>query len=76
MVCARTRRKCKEGYSGSARGWFRRVPQPVFGLRELVLDDGKKVTSWVYPLAQFCIVALMALGALAVIGQVALMVLR
>jgi hypothetical protein len=52
------------------------VPQPVFELCELVLDDGKKVTSWVYPLAQFCSVALMALGVLAVIGQVALMALR
>jgi heat shock protein HtpX len=64
------------GQSGSARGWFRRVPQPVFELRELVLDDGKKVTSWVYPLAQFCVYALMALGALALIGQMALRVLR
>ena len=64
------------GQSGSARGWFRRVPQPVFELRELVLDDGKKVTSWVYPLAQFMVYAILALGALAVIGQVALMVLR
>jgi heat shock protein HtpX len=64
------------GQSGSARGWFRRVPQPVFELRELVLDDGKKVTSWVYPLAQFMVYAILVLGALAVIGQVALMVLR
>lgn len=64
------------GQSGSARGWFRRVPQPVFELRELVLDDGKKVTPWAYPLAQFFVYALMALGVLLVVGQLVLMAMR
>jgi heat shock protein HtpX len=64
------------GQTGAARGWFRRVPQPVFELRELALDDGKKVTSWVYPLAQFFVYALMVLGALMLIGQAALMFVR
>jgi len=64
------------GQSGVARGWFRRVPQPVFELRELVLDDGQKVTSWVYPLAQFAVYALMGLGLLVLFGQMALLLVR
>ncbi len=64
------------GQSGTARGWFRRVPQPVFELRELVLDDGRKAVSWVYPLAQFLVYALIVLGVLMLIGQAALMLVR
>lgn len=57
------------GQNGVARGWFRRVPQPVFELRELVLEDGRKATSWVYPLTQFVVYAVMVMGVLALIGQ-------
>ena len=64
------------GQTGVAKGWFRRVPQPVFELRELALADGKKAVSWVYPLEQFCVYALMVLGVLMLIGQVALMLVR
>ena len=64
------------GQNGVARGWFRRIPQPVFELRELVLDDGRKAVSWTYPLAQFLVYAIMALGVLMLIGQAALMFVR
>jgi heat shock protein HtpX len=64
------------GANGVARGWFRRVPQPVFELRELVLDDGRKAVSWTYPLAQFMVYAIMVLGVLMLIGQTALMLVR
>jgi heat shock protein HtpX len=64
------------GQSGIARGWFRRVPQPIFELRELVLDSGKRAASWVYPLSQFMVYAIMFLGVLALIGQAALTLVR
>lgn len=50
------------GLTGQARGWYRRSPRPYLELRKLVLDDGKVVTSYNYPVTQFFVYPGMVLG--------------
>jgi heat shock protein HtpX len=57
------------GAQGEARGWFRRTPRPIFELRELELEDGRVVKTYVYPLGEFANYAVLALGVLVVIAQ-------
>jgi len=58
------------GAVGQARGWFRRAPRPYFELRELVLEDGGVVRTYVYPLGEVANYAVLALGVLTLIAQV------
>jgi heat shock protein HtpX len=55
------------GRQGKAMGWYRRGPRPFFEMRHLVLDDGEKVTSYVYPVTQFFVYAGMVVGLLLVV---------
>ncbi|MBE9472035.1 MAG: M48 family metalloprotease [Chloroflexi bacterium] len=59
------------GMKGEARGWFRRTPRPLFELRELELDDGRVIKTYVYPLGEFANYAVLALGVLALVAQAA-----
>lgn len=52
------------GQRGRAVGWYRRAPRPYFELRHLYLESGEKVTSYVYPVAQFFVYAGIVLGTL------------
>ena len=52
------------GKRGKATGWYRRSPRPYFEMRQLVLEDGERVTSYVYPLGQLLIYAAVLFGAL------------
>lgn len=51
------------GQKGKAMGWYRRSPRPYLEMRRLVLDGGKTVTSYVYPVTQFLVYAGMVLSA-------------
>ena len=51
------------GQTGKVMGWYRRSPRPYLEMRRLVLESGKVVTSYVYPLVQFFVYAGMVLGA-------------
>jgi len=51
------------GKRGKATGWYRRSPRPYFEMRQLVLEDGERVTSYVYPLGQLLIYAAVLFGA-------------
>ena len=55
------------GLTGQAMGWYRRSPRPYLELRKLVLDDGKVVTSYNYPVTQFFVYAGMVLGVAAIV---------
>jgi heat shock protein HtpX len=57
------------GVKGKARGWFRRTPRPIFELRELELDDGRVIRTYVYPLGECANYAALALGALVLLVQ-------
>ena len=57
------------GQRGKAMGWYRRSPKPYLEMRYLQLDNGEKVTSYNYPVAQFFVYAGMALGAVLVALQ-------
>jgi heat shock protein HtpX len=61
------------GMTGKARGWFRRVPRPIFELRELELDNGKTIKTYVYPLGEIANYAVIALGAVALLAQAAML---
>ena len=50
------------GQKGKVMGWYRRSPRPYLEMRRLVLDGGKTVTSYVYPVTQFLVYAGMVLG--------------
>ena len=63
------------GVKGEARGWFRRTPRPLFELRELELEDGRVIKTYVYPLGEFVNYAVMALGVLALVAQAAALVM-
>ena len=63
------------GVRGAARGWFRRTPRPIFELRELELEDGQVVKTYVYPLGELVNYAVLALGMLALLAQAAALVL-
>jgi heat shock protein HtpX len=54
------------GRRGKATGWYRRGPRPFFEMRRLTLDDGEKVTSYVYPVTQFFVYAVLVAGVLLV----------
>jgi heat shock protein HtpX len=60
------------GQRGKAMGWYRRSPNPYLELRYLQLENGEKVTSYNYPVAQFFVYAGIALGAVLVALQFAL----
>lgn len=62
------------GVKGEARGWFRRTPRPLFELRELELEDGQVIKTYVYPLGEFANYATLALGTLALVAQAAALV--
>jgi len=62
------------GVKGQARGWFRRAPRPLFELRELELEDGQVIKTYVYPLGEFANYAVLALGVLALVAQAAALV--
>ncbi len=62
------------GVKGEARGWFRRTPRPLFELRELELEDGQVIKTYVYPLGEFVNYAILALGMLALVAQAAALV--
>ncbi|MBC8253927.1 MAG: hypothetical protein H8E35_07855, partial [Ardenticatenia bacterium] len=62
------------GVKGEARGWFRRTPRPLFELRELELEDGQVIKTYVYPLGEFANYAILALGTLALLAQAAALV--
>ncbi|MFQ6100023.1 MAG: zinc metalloprotease HtpX [Anaerolineae bacterium] len=59
------------GMTGKARGWFRRAPRPFFELRELELEDGRVIKTYVYPLGELANYALLAMGMLALVAQMA-----
>ncbi len=63
------------GVKGEARGWFRRTPRPLFELRELELEDGQVIKTYVYPLGEFVNYAILALGMLALVAQAAALVM-
>jgi hypothetical protein len=63
------------GVKGEARGWFRRTPRPLFELRELELEDGQIIKTYVYPLGEFANYAILALGMLALVAQAAALVM-
>jgi heat shock protein HtpX len=50
------------GKTGTAVGWYRRSPRPYFEMRRIMLDDNKKVTSYLYPVVQFFVYAGMVAG--------------
>jgi hypothetical protein len=58
------------GQRGKIMGWYRRAPRPYIEMRKLVLDNGKTVTSYLYPWQQFLIYAGMAIGALLLVAEV------
>jgi Zn-dependent protease with chaperone function len=57
------------GATGKAKGWFRRAPRPIFELRELELEDGQIIKTYVYPLGEFANYATLALGVLVLVMQ-------
>jgi len=63
------------GMTGKARGWFRRAPSPFFELRELELENGRIIKTYVYPLGEFANYAALALGVLALVAQAATLVM-
>jgi Zn-dependent protease with chaperone function len=63
------------GAKGKARGWFRRAPRPVFELRELELESGRVIKTYVYPLGEVVNYAVLALGVLALAAQAAALVM-
>ena len=52
------------GLQGTAMGWYRRAPRPYLELRRLILENGEKVTTYGYPLAE----VLVYVGILAGLG--------
>lgn len=40
------------GQRGKVMGWYRRAPRPYLEMRKLVLENGKTITSYLYPLQQ------------------------
>jgi len=65
------------GVKGETRGWFRCTPRPLFELRELELEDGRVIKTYVYPLGEFANYAALALSvlALALVAQAAALVM-
>jgi len=57
------------GVEGKAQGWFRRTPRPLFELRELKLENGQVIKTYVYPLGEFANYAVLALGVLVLLAQ-------
>jgi heat shock protein HtpX len=50
------------GRRGKVMGWYRRAPRPYLEMRKLQLDDGKTVTSYLYPVQQFLVYCGLVLG--------------
>jgi heat shock protein HtpX len=50
------------GRRGKVMGWYRRAPRPYLEMRKLELDNGKTVTSYLYPVQQFFVYCGLALG--------------
>jgi heat shock protein HtpX len=60
------------GRSGTAQGWYRRAPRPYFEMRRILLEGGEQIVSYSYPVAQFLVYSLCALGVLGILLQFAL----
>ncbi len=60
------------GQRGKIMGWYRRSPRPYIEMRKLVLDNGKTVTSYLYPWQQFLVYFGMAIGALLLVAEIIL----
>jgi heat shock protein HtpX len=60
------------GQRGKIMGWYRRAPRPYIEMRKLVLDNGKTVTSYLYPWQQFLVYAGMTIGALLLVAEIIL----
>ena len=61
------------GRRGKVMGWYRRSPRPYVELRKMILEDGKTITSYSYPVAQFLVYAGILLGAILLIAQFVLL---
>jgi heat shock protein HtpX len=60
------------GQRGKIMGWYRRAPRPYIEMRKLVLENGKTVTSYLYPWQQFLVYFGMAVGILLLIAEIIL----
>lgn len=58
------------GQRGKIMGWYRRSPRPYIELRKIVLQDGKTVTSYLYPWQQFLVYAGIAIGAVLIVAEI------
>lgn len=56
-------------HSGRVTGWYRRGPAPRLEMRHLFLDNGAKVTSFNYPLAQFFVYFGVAVGLALIVAE-------
>lgn len=57
------------GRRGKVMGWYRRSPRPYIELRKMMLEDGKTITSYSYPVAQLLVYAGILLGVILLIAQ-------
>jgi heat shock protein HtpX len=57
------------GKRGKVLGWYRRAPRPYIELRKLELEDGTKVTSYLYPVQQFFLYCGLMLGLLLTVAS-------
>jgi heat shock protein HtpX len=55
------------GLRGEAVGWYRRAPKPYFEMRHLTLENGERVTSYVYPVTQFFVYVGILIGVLLIL---------
>jgi heat shock protein HtpX len=55
------------GQRGEAVGWYRRAPKPYFEMRHLTLENGERVTSYVYPVTQFFVYVGILIGVLLIL---------
>lgn len=55
------------GLRGEAVGWYRRAPKPYFEMRHLSLENGERVTSYVYPVTQFFVYVGILIGVLLIL---------
>lgn len=59
------------GKRGKVMGWYRRSPRPYIEMRRLVLDEGRTVTSYLYPVTQFFVYAGIVAGVVLMVLQLA-----
>lgn len=58
------------GQRGKIMGWYRRSPRPYIEMRKIVLQDGKTITSYLYPWQQFLVYAGIAIGAVLIVAEI------